>query len=75
MFENRVLRRYLDLRGDGVTWAWGRLHDKELYDLYSSPNIWVIKSNRMRYVACMGQQQKCIQVFGGVNLPETTLKS
>jgi hypothetical protein len=38
-FENRVLRRILGPKRDEVTGEWRRLHNKELYALYSSPNI------------------------------------
>ena len=40
---------------------WRKLHNKELNDLYSSPNIvWVVKSRRMRWaghVARMGERR------------------
>ena len=39
MFENMVLRRIFGPRRDEVTGEWRRLHNKELNDLYSSPNI------------------------------------
>jgi len=39
MFENRVLRRIFGPRRDEVTGKWGKLHNEELNDLYSSPNI------------------------------------
>ena len=49
MFENRVLRRIFGPKGDWVTGEWGKLHNEELNDLYSSPIIVrVIKSRRMR---------------------------
>jgi hypothetical protein len=50
VFENRGLRRIFGPNRDEVTEEWRRLHDKELYALYSSPNIIrVIKSKRLRW--------------------------
>jgi hypothetical protein len=43
VLENRVLRRIFGPKRDEVTGEWRRLHNEELYDLYSSPNIRVIK--------------------------------
>jgi len=49
VFENMVLSRIFGPRRDEVMGEWRRLHNKELNDLYSSPNIVrVIKSRRMR---------------------------
>jgi len=51
LFENRVLRRIFGPRRDEVTGEWRILHNKNLNDLYSSPNIVrVIKSKKMRWV-------------------------
>jgi len=44
VFESLVLRRIFRPRRDSVMREWRRLHNEELNDLYSSPNIvWVIK--------------------------------
>jgi hypothetical protein len=49
VFENRVLRRMFGPRRDEVTGDWRKLHNEELHNLYSSPNIIImIKSRRMR---------------------------
>jgi hypothetical protein len=61
VFENRVLVRLFGPERDGVTRQWGKLHNMELSDPHSLPNIvWVIKSRRMRwagYIACMRKRR------------------
>jgi V8-like Glu-specific endopeptidase len=56
VFENRVPRWIFGPKRDEATGEWRRLHNEELNDLYSSPNIIrVIKWRRMRWaghVAC-----------------------
>jgi len=50
-----------------VTGEWRKLHNGELNDLYSSPNIvWVIKLKRMRltqHVANMGERRGVYRVL------------
>jgi hypothetical protein len=38
-FENRVQRRIFVPKRDKVTGVWRKLHNEELHNLYSSPNI------------------------------------
>ena len=44
MFKNRVLRKIFEPKRGKVPGEWKRVHNKEIYDLYSSLNVkWVIK--------------------------------
>jgi hypothetical protein len=67
VFENRVLRRIFGPKRDEVTGEWRRLYNKELNDLYSSPNIvQVIKLRRMRWaghVAHMGENRGAYRIL------------
>jgi len=64
-----VLRRIFGTRRDEVTWERRRLHNEELNDLFSSPNIVrVIKSRRMRWaghVARLGEGSEAYRVLLG----------
>jgi hypothetical protein len=68
VFENTVLRRIFGPKReeDG---SWRKLHNDELHNLYSSPNIVrVIKSRRMRWaghVARMGEGRIIYRVLVG----------
>jgi hypothetical protein len=47
VFENRVLRKVLGSKSDGVRGEWRRLHKEEFNDICSSSNtIRVIKSRK-----------------------------
>jgi hypothetical protein len=69
VFENRVLRRIFGPKRDKVTGEWSKLHNEELHDLYSSPNlVRVINSRCMRlagHVARMGEGRGVCRVLVG----------
>jgi hypothetical protein len=63
------LRRVFGRKRDEVTGEWRKLHNEELNDLYSLPNIvLVVKLRRMRWtghVACMGEDRGVHRVLVG----------
>jgi hypothetical protein len=68
-FVKRVLRRIFGPKGDEVTAEWRNLHNRELHNLYLSPDIIrQIKSRRMRWaehVASMGEGRNVYRVLVG----------
>jgi hypothetical protein len=73
-----VLRRIFGPKRDGVAGEWRRLHNKELYALYSSSHIiWVIKKIEMgRACSLYEGQERCMQGFSGkTGGKETTWKT
>jgi hypothetical protein len=69
VFENSVLRRIFGPKRDEVTGEWRNLHNEELHNLYSYPDIIrQVKSRRMRWaghVAHMGEKRKVYKVLVG----------
>jgi hypothetical protein len=69
VFENRVLGRIFGPEKDKVTGEWRKLHNEELNNLYSSPNIIrVVKSRRMRWagrIARIGEKRGAYRALVG----------
>jgi hypothetical protein len=69
VFENRVLRRIFGPNRDHVMGDWRKLHNEELHNLYSLPNIIrMLKSRRMRWaghVARMGATRNAYRILVG----------
>jgi hypothetical protein len=69
VFENRVLRRIFGPKRDEVMGEWRKLHNEELHNLYSSPDIIrQIKSRRMMWaghVARMGEGRNVYRILVG----------
>ena len=77
VFEKKVLRRIFGPRRDEVTGEWRKMHNEELNDLYSSPNIVrVIKWRKIswaEHVACVGEGRGVYRVLMGNHKRKRTL--
>jgi hypothetical protein len=78
VFENKVLRRIFGPKRDEGTGEWRKLHNGELHNLHSSPNILrQITSRRMRWarhVARMGEDRNMYRVLVGKPEGKRTLE-
>jgi hypothetical protein len=75
VFKNGVLRKIFRPKKGEVTREWKRLHNEELYALYS-PNItWVIKLRRMRWAGHVAHMEDRRDAYGGDAREETTWKA
>jgi hypothetical protein len=68
VFKNKVLRRIFGPKRDEVTGECMKLHNEELHNLYSSPDIIrQVKSRRMRWAGHVthGRGEESVQGFRG----------
>jgi len=72
--ENRVLRRIFGPKRDEVTGQWRKLHNEDVNDLYSAPNIVRVvkieKNEIGRACSAYGEEERRIQGFGGETCKE-----
>jgi hypothetical protein len=75
-FEKRMCRKILEPKRNGIIGEWSKLHDEELYYLYSlSVFTRVIKSRKIRWlghVACMGVRKVHTDFWWEASWKETT---
>jgi hypothetical protein len=69
VFDNRVLKGIFGPKRNEVIGDCRRLHNEELHNFYSLPNIIrIIKPTRIRWtghVACMGEKRNAYRVLVG----------
>jgi hypothetical protein len=62
VFENRVLRRIFGPKRDEVTGEWRKLHNEELNDLYSTPNI--VRATKLRRMKLVWHVARMVERTG-----------
>jgi hypothetical protein len=78
MCEKRVMGKISWSKGEQVTGDPRRVYREELQNLCCSPNIWIIKSRRMRWaehVAYMGEERYAYRVLVGKPEGKSTWKT
>jgi hypothetical protein len=66
VFENRVVRGIFGRKSDEATGNWRKMHNGELHDCYSSPDIFRrVKPRRMRHMERMGEERKVFKFLVG----------
>jgi hypothetical protein len=63
---NKALSRTFGSKRIKVTRGWIKLHNEELHNLYSSPDILMIKPGRIRrarHVACMVEMRNSYKIL------------
>ena len=59
VFENKMLRKIFGAKGDTITGEWKKLHNTELHELYSSPNIVIkIKLRQLRWAGHVAHMEE-----------------
>jgi hypothetical protein len=67
MALHKLLKIFVPKRGE-ETGGWRRLHNEKLHNLYTSPNVMVMKSRRMSrvgHVARMGEMRNAYKIVVG----------
>jgi hypothetical protein len=63
-FENRLLRRIYGSKRDEVMGGWRKLHNEELHNLYSSPDIIrKIRSTRITWAGNVARMEEMTNAY------------